>query len=592
MAETSTNRYQSQAGEDLKDQWKLPSYDKEKRGEKQELSNDQIRQVKDSVKEAQLKSPHVVCERDQTKYLVYLERDCKTNADREYAITNLPEHLKKKAEHLQQYEESIKKHFSSDGRLNEEGEKLLEEYYDMTGEERKEAAKKLNGVIEARIEEKKNYQELLEESPHFSEDGKLTPEAEKLFQEYQLAAGPRKEDLKRQLLNQIRRLNKVEKECEQTYTKANEFYERGKFISGEMFLEHIIGLCDEYPDSPRFQVIKDWNKRDLENMKDHTEKDRAIQKTMMLRDTFEGVEDIDTAIRYSTKLTQQTEHFLSFTTNRSGAEVPRKEKYQSQYLKKLQQDADHEHRVLLAMEKGAVEDQEDGHAKVKQAYTKAMTTTAEGDEATVVAASLQEELEKTDVHHRTDDVNEVLSLDTAGDRDILHLSEDQLEDSAEEGKPEIVMDLKRDNRHRAQILKRADLDSDNDTAVARDGRLLTTGAELKKAAGQETQKFTNQFIKQEKHKGEIDEAYLDSFQELARRKAETGQIGEHLTDIARDPSRVGIRLGKYYEGDKRENAEEMFDLIQRPPQKDQKESKIINFAEELKQRRQEVRRAA
>src|SRR5690606_3954405 len=384
----------------------------------------------------------VVCDRDEVKYLTYLERDC-TPEQRQEAIAELPEHLEKKAEYLKEYINDIDTHFSVNGQMTEEGKTLIEEYKDMTGGERKEAAKKRRFLIKEKIQEKKSYQELLQESPHFSENGQLDPKAEELFEEYQHALPQEKNALKKKLIENIRQHESAEKRCEQFYKIASDLYERGQCFAAEPYLESIIQLCDRYIDSPRMQVIREWNERDLANMRDHTQAQKEIKKLTMLREHFVNSGNIDAALAAAHEATEKSEHFLNFTTNRKGEEVPRKEKYKTKYLQDLYQEAWSQESALVAIKKRE-EEKVKNDEKLKESFHTFYTTSKEADVHTTLLGVAEEETRRLHSDERTDE-GDMLKTEYVDNEDIEDYTEEDLSENTKEQEQEIAINFDKEN---------------------------------------------------------------------------------------------------------------------------------------------------
>jgi len=575
--------------QELQEQFNAPSYRKEETEsmERNELTTEQINEVKSLLKEANEKNPGVVCPRDEVKYLTYLERDCSPE-QRQEAINELPDHLEKKAAYLEEYEADVNEHFSFDEELTPKGEKLLQDYKNMTGVERKDAAKKLKALIKERIQEKKSYEELLFESPHFSENGELTPKAQEMFEQFQMAQGGVQRALKRKLLEQLRQHERAEKQCEQFYKAANTLYEKGQFFTGELLLEFVIKLCDKYEDSPRMQVIREWNQRDLENLKDHTAQQREINKLLLLRDAFVGSEDIDSALEVSKELSQLSEHFLNFTSNRNGEMVARKEKYKTSYLKNLHQEIAIEHRVLTDVKQEKDKLVEEQESEVITEKMQEYMTSNEGKAYAVEMGALEEELGKIDEQERTDE-RAVLDVEPDANEDIANLTDQEL-DGNQEDENEVVMDFTQSNtatnQHRAQRLSQL---KNVNTGVSKDGRLITDMGELQKMTDKRTDQFVDHFVDQQKKEGGVSQKTIENFHDAMHQLTGRGEISQNFTVDSRGTGREIVEFGARFQQTAKELGEK---IAGQGTAEVERSGSVINLAEALRRKRQQIRQAA
>ncbi|MGE3279010.1 MAG: hypothetical protein AB7J40_04455 [Candidatus Altimarinota bacterium] len=575
--------------EELQEQFNAPSYRKEESetAEKNELTTEQINEVKNLLKKANEKHPGVICPRDEVKYLAYLERDC-TPQQRQEAIEDLPEHLEKKAAYLEEYEEELRKHFSLHDDLTPQGQKLLENYKNMTGVERKQAAKTLQSLIKERVREKKSFQELLTESPHFSEEGELTPKAEEMNELFQKAEGGVQKNMKRRLIETLRQYDRVEKECEHLYKAANGLYEKGQFLTAELLLETIIKLCEKNGNSPRMQVIQEWNQRDLENLKDHTLQQREINKKLLLRDAFIRSGDEASAVEVSAELTDLSQQFLDFTTDRNGQVVPRKEKYKTPYLKNLAQELQTDHQALedVKQERDSLQEEVDSDA-INKNMMKYMSSD-KGKTYAVEMGVLEEELAKTDEQERTDE-RAVLDVDPDSNEDIMQLTDFEL-DGNQEDENEVVMDFTQSrsatNQYRSHRLSQL---KNVNTGVSKDGRLVTNINELQNLTDQRTDQFIDDFLGDQQKQGEISGEHLDQFHTAMHELTKRGEVSRSFTADSRSPGREEVEFGGRFQQTAQELAQNIAD---QGMEEIQKAGQVTNLAEALRKKRQEYRRAA
>jgi hypothetical protein len=550
-----------------------------------ELTSEQIKTVKNLLKKADEENNGVVCDRDEVKYLTYLERDC-TPEQRVEAIADLPEHLEKKAEYLQEYQNDIETHFSINSEITLEGKGLLEEYKDMTGGERKEAAKKLRVLIKERIQEKKSYQELLSESPHFSEDGQLTSRAQELFDTYQAAQPHEKNGLKKELLENIRQNESAEKRCEQFYKIASDLYERGQFFTAEPYLESTIELCDRYADSPRMQVIKEWNERDLINMKHHTEKQKEIKKLTMLREHYVNSGNINEALSVSRELTKKTERFLNYTIDRKGEEVVRKEKYKTRYLQDLYQDAWSQSSALLSV-KMKQDDKRQSEERLEKSFHSFYNTTNQADDHTALLGVAEEETRWLHSDERTDE-KDILKTVYVDNEDIEDFTEEDLNEKTKEREKEIAINFDNENDHE-RLMKVKESEEVNTGITRKGGRAVTNIEELENLVGKKTEKMSDDFAQYALATEKMDQDTLDEFHDNMDKSIATGEFGRDFTKETRKSGLDVVRFGDDFDRSQRELGEFVYDHAE---VKTEKPNKIINLADEVRKQRQEQREAA
>lgn len=554
-----------------------------------ELTKEQIQKVEHILKVAQQETPGVVSDQDRVRYLTYLQRDCSPE-ERDAAIAKLPDHLKKKKEFLEEYKGEVEASFTVEGELIPEGKRLVEDYQDMSGEERKAASEKLKDIIRERTREQKSFEELLQESPHFSENGQLTPQAQEHFVAFQAAAPLEKTGLKKELLQQLRKLEAAEKRCEGFYKAASFCYERGNYSGGEVFLSAIIRICDRYQDSPRMQVIRGWNTRDLANMRDHTEKQKEIQELNLLRDGATQSGDIETALDYAQAASESADHFLRYTTNRNGETVDRKPEYKTDHLRDLANTSANELSYLLA-----VKEEEERKKKEREVLEKKFmsdySTSQDGLVHATQAGVLEEETRKKHSDKRTDE-GDLISTTYVDNEDIEErfVTEEDFNEKTTEQEQEIAVDFQRNNDFdRLDKIRKA---PEVNTGVTFGKEDIQDIKQLERLMGKKTENMVDKFVGRAEMSSDVSGEALEEFQENMQSSIDSGELGRDFTQETRQDGLDVVRFGDDFRRSQRELGE--FLLDHSAEEKEEGDGKITNLAEAVKQQRQQegIRQAA
>ena len=349
-----------------------------------------------------------------------------------------------------------------------------------------------------------------------------------------------------------------------------------------MFLSAILEICDRYQQSPRMQVIRDWNQRDLDNMRDHTEKQNEIQKLSLLRDAAVKSGDRDASLEYAQAASDAADHFLHNTTNRRGETVSRKPKYKTDYLRDLAATANKE----LNSVQGAIEEErrkEEEQRRVREKFKEDYTTTKDGIIHATQAGVTEEETRRKHSAERTAK-SDLISTTYVNNEDIEErfVTEEDFNEKTTEQEQEIAVDFQKNNDfERLDKIRRA---PEVNTGVTYGKEDIQNIQRLEDLMGDKTVDMVEKFTERAEGADVADREVIQEFQENLESSVHSGELGRDFTRLTREDGLDVVRFGD----DFRRSQGELADFIVDHAQEDRpKDGKIINFAEAVKQQRQQ-----
>lgn len=306
------------------------------------LSEDQLqyaeKELDTAVKEGVL--------RREDRMKVYAQMDRMTSAQIANAGTILDDYIGKKREKREEYTKELDSAVGSGLLSKDEQKQYLAKYDKMSGKDRqKEFEEKWPQQLEAKKMEKKDFESLIKESPHFFHEGKITKEGQKLLDEQN---NPLKNDreklvLKRRLIKNIKKLDSFADLCKERYQIANEHYNRGEYESAAQLMKKNTKTCERYPESARLQEFKDFAIGNSHNANYELLKNQQMnEKRDEVQECFQG-DDYDSALECADEAVQMMKDIIAKTYDGalgeyqegSSPEKERSEKWITPYMRKM-----------------------------------------------------------------------------------------------------------------------------------------------------------------------------------------------------------------------------------------------------------------
>lgn len=304
---------------------------------------DQMLQYADEQLDKAVKSG-VLRREDRMK--VYAQIDKLTPSQVANAEKILDDYIGKKKEKREDYIKQLDEAVANGLISVEEHQDYLQKYDKMPGKDRqKEQEEKWPKRIEVKKMEKKAFGELLQESPHYFHEGKLTPEAEALLEAYNDKLNGEREQLvlKRRLIKDIKKLDAFADMCKERYQIANEHYNRGDYESSAKLMKKNIRTCERYPQSARLKEFQTFAKGDFNNAVYEQLKNEQMQnKREEVQECFQG-EDHEAALVCAGEAVKMMEGIISTTYDGkqgvyqegSSSEKPRSEKWVTPHMRQM-----------------------------------------------------------------------------------------------------------------------------------------------------------------------------------------------------------------------------------------------------------------
>ena len=230
----------------------------------------------------------------------------------------LNEYIGTKRVKREEYQKELQK-AQAEGLLTEkEAKEYLEGYTKLSGKERKlEAESGLPKKLERKKLEKKEFSELIDDSPHFFHNGERTKEGQVMLDEYNKLPEGEKKLSKRRLLRKTAMLDRFSDLCKDRYQVANEHYLRGNYEQSVALMKKNVKTCERYPESARLSEFKDFAQWDANNGAYELQKHEGVQeKRAEVSECLGGNDqqkDYESALKAANEAVSLTERFINKT---------------------------------------------------------------------------------------------------------------------------------------------------------------------------------------------------------------------------------------------------------------------------------------
>lgn len=336
---------------------KLSTYEQERSEDevRDELTPEQSEEIDQMLDHAKGKNTRIT---GQSVNLIGADdvRQCWADVDKlspfqkKDAVKRVEEWLKKKEKYLQEYDEELQKGVKDGVLTPKDRNERLKEYLKKNGKERKKDYDQLLPKwLENKRKERKDFEAQLNESPHFSKDGKLTKEGKKRFDEFNKLPEEERGKAQRKLATEIERLENYAEQCKEHYQKAKEVFREGDFDEAKRLMKINERTCKRYPWSARFTEYLEWAQSDMNNLGYEKKKATEIEERREDMSVALRAKDYDEALKLSTESVALSNRFMEWTFDgkqgeyHDGAqEKPRGEKWVTPYMKRLQEKVEHE----------------------------------------------------------------------------------------------------------------------------------------------------------------------------------------------------------------------------------------------------------
>lgn len=458
---------------------------------------------------------------------------------------------------------------------------FLNNYDSMSGKDRQQEQKKMQLRIEKRKLDMKEFDQILKETPHFSDGGVITQEGQLRLNAYNKPELSEREKLvlKNRLIRETIRLGEFTKLCEKRHNIAGEYYRRGDFESTTRLMQKNITTCARYPQSRELQEQGDKSQRYAHNSGYEQHKNQEIfDKREEVQECFLG-KDHDGGLACAQKAVEMSERFLKTTYDgRNGPyqqgspEIARDDKWPKSYMTGLlqkvkaeEQMAQQAHEKLFKKEQE--EDQRilDGEAELiddvqaedstNQALIKAATDTLDGLSNTTEEEDTQEEAapqtiegakvaSTTEVTARQEDLEEVTEIEN------LYTDAESQSGENPEGQNEKQEEGEKMLHHQASQLSEEELGHQKvEIDQLRDGRIQEKDAEhlLRSEAELKMKKKDEELKSKEEIERELSRQLAESGLEKVKKLKRSGKISAEaaqLQEAQLKRSKSGESLGK------------------------------------------------
>jgi len=258
------------------------------------------------------------------------------------------DYLKKAERYSKKYTKDVEKGVF-DGLISaDEAKDWLEKYKKANWKERKDIAKKdFSKVLERKQLEKKKFIEILSESPHFSEKGKINAEGKKLLKTYESMNEGRQAVEKRKLINQLSTLDQVHSVCEDREVIAAGFYKEGNYDGALKIMKRNLRFASQYPESKKLQELGEKAEASVANLEYELGKDHELRELREDRDDLISVADPEKSIDSSKKLLKGVDGMMKETFSIHHNVIPRDQRWITSYMKGQEKEAKKTHETLL-----------------------------------------------------------------------------------------------------------------------------------------------------------------------------------------------------------------------------------------------------
>ncbi len=254
--------------------------------------------------------------RREDRMKVYAQMDKMTSAQIANAESILDEYIGKKREKREEYSKELDDAVSNGLMSVDEHKEFMKKYDKMPGKERqKEMEEKWPKRLEMKKMVKKEFSALLEESPHFFHEGKLTAEGQSLLDEHnsKIINDREKLVLKKRLIRKIKKFDGFSELCKERYQVANEHYVRGNYETAARLMKKNSKTCERYPDSARLKEFNDFAKGDHNNaVYEQLKNEKMNDKREEVQECFQG-KDHESALNCASEAVQMMKKIISTT---------------------------------------------------------------------------------------------------------------------------------------------------------------------------------------------------------------------------------------------------------------------------------------
>lgn len=540
-------------------------------GKPYELTNDQIRDIQKRLDTAQ--NEGLVCPRDFLK--IYQRLGDLSPEEKKDALKHLEEYLKTKKGHQEDYEEKLKKAVEEGSVTEEEKKDRLKAYEEMTGEERKEEDEHgLEKWLKEQEGEKKEYDELLQESPHFSQKGTVSEYAVELQEKFSAMDEKEKRREQRRLLKLIKTLDLNDQIIDRNEDMAGQQYRDGNFdISGRL-MKRNMRILQRYPMSLHFQEHLEKTERYIGNLNyEQTKYKRVEESEEDISDCAKSL-DHEKAIQASQKAVSLIQQWIQTTFNGT-QEIPRPEKYVTPFMlglqKRFQQqqaDLEQAYRILQKEEEAEEEQHGKDHKTVQkelakdevtQVHVKAASDMAEHlDDAAAVDQAEESEQEgsfhpDTMAHQLPEDEKSIYGRTK---RIVQH---DEADDLTEEELQNTVVQLaEHEDGELHETEAKEILDTDTTLELTAEDREISTKKHIERELNKKMAHREITLLKRLKNQGRITEETYGEEYHRALHEAQAPVEGERAKDILDEQWRTGELVEA---GDKERSARELEEVL-------------------------------
>ena len=310
------------------------------------LSDQQWQNINRQLDEAVKKGVISQNERNGAKQLIaQIPPNMRQNAEK-----LVEKKLKKKARFEQEYREKLEE-AQKKGLLSEkEKDQHLKEYHQLSGgKKREKASKELDRELDKREIEQTKAEDIIDQSPHLSHQGKRTDEAEAFLKKYNTLdeSGKKKEKLR--LVNRLRQLEQVTEICQDREKLAGQLYRDGNYAQALMVMKRNLRFTSRYPDSPKIQEVNQKAEASITNLEYELAEQEKVRELREDRDDEISVENKDQTLENSENLIKQVGHMVGFTKSHRDGVIARDPKWATPHMSDQQREAKETHQKLENM---------------------------------------------------------------------------------------------------------------------------------------------------------------------------------------------------------------------------------------------------